>query len=103
MMKLTVMYTPPSDPEAFDAHYTSVHIPMVQKMPGLERLETSRSVPGPDGAPAPLHRTADLYFASPDAMGEAFGSEIGQETGKDAAELCARTGTTMSTVVFVVD
>lgn len=103
MMKLTVTYTTPNDPEAFDAHYTSVHAPMVQKMPGLERFESGRVVTTPDGSPAPYHRTADLYFATEEAMGGAFASEQGMATGKDATELCERTGATIAMFISVLD
>jgi uncharacterized protein (TIGR02118 family) len=37
MIKLTVLYTPPTQVEEFDAHYTSVHVPLVERMPGLVR------------------------------------------------------------------
>lgn len=103
MMKLTVTYTTPSDPEGFDAHYTSVHAPMVLDMPGLVRFESSKVVGTPDGSPAPFFRTAELYFADQEAMGGAFASEAGMATGKDAEELCARTGATMATFISVVD
>jgi uncharacterized protein (TIGR02118 family) len=103
MMKLTVTYTTPSDPDAFNAHYTSVHAPMVRTMPGLDRFESGQVVGTPDGSDAPFFRTAELYFADQDAMGKAFGSEEGMATGQDAAELCARTGATMATFISVLD
>lgn len=103
MMKLTVLYTPPSDVEAFDAHYTSVHLPLAAQLPGLLRAETSVCVATPDGSPVPYHRMAELYFADADTMNAAFGTEQGRKTAADAADLAARTGSTVSMVVGVLD
>ncbi len=103
MMKITAMYTPPTDPDAFDEHYAAVHIPLVHQLPGLVRLETARAVGTPDGSPAPYFRTADLYFQDMDAVGAAFGSEPGQKAAQDAGELAARTGSTLSLMMSEID
>ena len=42
-VKLMVLYTQPSDPEAFDRHYFGTHMPLVNAIPGLQRAETGRS------------------------------------------------------------
>ena len=36
MYVLTVLYGHPADPAAFDAYYTSTHVPLVEKIPGLD-------------------------------------------------------------------
>lgn len=98
-MKVTVLYTPPTDPAAFDEYYLSTHIPLAATLPGLLRMETARQVGTPDGSPSPYHRTADLYFEDMDAIGAAFGSTEGAAAAKDAADLAARTG---SSTVFLI-
>ena len=103
MMKITVLYSPPSDPVAFEEHYLAVHMPLVAQMPGLVRAESARQVGTPDGSPAPYYRTADLYFADGDAMNAAFASDAGRATAKDAADLVARTGSVMTMLVGQVD
>ena len=103
MMKVTAMYTPPSDPAAFDEHYTAVHVPLAQGLPGLVRMETAVMVGTPDGSPAPYHRTADLYFEDMDAVGAAFASEQGRTTAADAASLAERTGSTLTLMVSRVE
>ena len=52
MHVLTVCYGHPTDPAAFDAHYTSTHAPLAGKIPGMAatptatpRLSTARSPP----------------------------------------------------------
>lgn len=103
MMKLTVLYGPPADVGAFEAHYLSVHMPLAEQIPGLVRAETSRCVATPDGSPLPYHRIAELYFDDADTMGAGFGSEQGRKTSKDAAELAERTGATVAMVVGQLD
>ncbi len=103
MMKVTALYSPPTDVAAFEAHYTSVHMPLVATMPGLVRAETATVAGTPDGSPPPYHRTADLYFQSPEALQAAFASEAGQHTTKDAAELASRTGATLTVLICAVD
>lgn len=103
MMKLTVLYTPPDKVEDFEAHYTSVHMPLVDQMPGLVRAETSVVVGMPDGSPAPYYRMAELYFENGDAMGAAFGSDAGKQTARDAQELASRTGSTVTMLLNVLD
>jgi uncharacterized protein (TIGR02118 family) len=103
MLKLTVLYTPPRDVAAFDEHYLSVHMPLARQIPGLVRAETSVCVATPDGSPVPYYRIAELHFEDAEAMNAGLGTEVGQRTGQDAAELVARTGSTVTMVVSVLD
>lgn len=103
MVKLTALYTQPSDPEAFEAHYLSQHSPMVDAIPGLLRQETSRGVSGPDGGPAAFYRQADLWFEDLAALNAGFGSEQGQATGADGFALAERTGCTLTLVINEID
>lgn len=102
-VKLTVLYTPPTDVDAFEAHYLSVHMPLAAAIPGLQRAETSVCVATPDGSPVPFHRIAELYFDSPEALQAGFATDEGRKAGADAAELAARTGGSVSMVVSVLD
>lgn len=103
MMKLLVLYTPPAQADEFEAHYTAVHLPLVASMPGLLRSETAVVVATPDGSPPPYSRIASLYFEDADAMQASFASDEGKRTARDATELAARTGSTVSMLVTVVD
>ena len=103
MMKLTVLYSPPRDPAAFEAHYLSAHAPMVDAIPGLIRQETAVAVGTPDGSPPAFYRTADLYFEDMEALGAGFGSEQGKATAADAGALAERTGSTITFLVCAVD
>ena len=103
MMKLTVLYSPPDRVEEFDAHYTSVHVPLALALPDLVRAETALVVATPDGSPAPYHRVADLYWADAAAMDASLASEQGRATAKDAFGIARRTGSTVTMLVSRVD
>jgi uncharacterized protein (TIGR02118 family) len=82
MHVLTVCYGHPADPAAFDAHYTSTHVPLVGKLPGLESF-THRHCASLDGSPPPYYLLAELGFASADALGAAMSSPEGRDAGAD--------------------
>jgi len=103
MMKLTALYTPPADPAAFEQHYTSVHMPLVDAIPGLIRQETARTVGSPDGSAAAFYRQADLYFADMAALGAGFASGQGKKTAADATDLAERTGCVLSMMISELD
>ena len=50
MVKLVVLYKKPADVEAFEKHYREIHTPLVQKMPGLTKLEVTRFTGSPRSA-----------------------------------------------------
>lgn len=93
-VKLVVLYTQPADPDAFDAHYLSVHMPLVAQVPGLLRDETGQFTAAADGGEQTFYRMAELYFADLDAMNAAFGSDEGKATAADFQEI-APTGSRM--------
>ncbi|HXW44333.1 MAG TPA: EthD family reductase [Streptosporangiaceae bacterium] len=86
-VKLVVLYTQPDDPAAFDAHYVNVHVPLVRKIPGLERFETGTFTAALDGGESTYHRIAELYFRDQVAMDDAFGSPAGAATAEDYGKI----------------
>jgi uncharacterized protein (TIGR02118 family) len=86
-VKLVVLYTQPDDPAAFDAHYREVHVPLAQKIPGLQRFEAGQFVAALDGGEQTYHRIAELYFADQAAMDAAFGSAEGAATAQDYGQI----------------
>ena len=85
--KLTVVYANPTDPEAFEAHYSSVHVPMAAKVPGVLRSEFAKVFPKEDGTPTPKYRVAELYFTDYDSAVAALGSPEGGALAGDAVQL----------------
>jgi uncharacterized protein (TIGR02118 family) len=94
MTKLVVLYGPPQDTAAFDAHYAGTHAPLVDKVPGLRRFEHGQIIAAVDGSPAPYYYMAELYFDTPDALTAGLDSAEGQAAGEDVANL-AGGGVTM--------
>ncbi len=85
MIKLTVLYGHPTDPAAFESYYAETHMPLVAKVAGIEKAETTKIVGAPDGSASDFYRMAELYFADEAAMGAAMGSPEGQATTADIA------------------
>lgn len=94
MVKLVVAYGPPEDPAAFDEHYASTHVPLVEKIPGLRRFEAGKVLGTPDGTAAPFYYLAELSFDNADELQTAMGSSEGQAAGADVATF-ASGGVTM--------
>ncbi len=86
-VKLVVLYTPPSDPDAFDRHYLATHMPLVNAIPGLQRAVSGRIVTALDGGEQTYYRMAELYFADQAALEAAFGSDEGKTTAADYQEI----------------
>jgi uncharacterized protein (TIGR02118 family) len=86
-IKLMVLYTQPDDPYAFDEHYLGVHMPLVAKLPCLERTETGKFTMALDGGEQTYYRVSELYFADQDAMNAAFGSAEGSATAADYGQI----------------
>ncbi|WP_310230051.1 EthD family reductase [Brevibacillus nitrificans] len=82
MVKLVAVYRKPEDVEAFDKHYYEVHAPLVEKMPGLIKLEVNKIYGTPMGE-SDLHLIANMYFESKEALLEALSSSEGRAAGKD--------------------
>ena len=87
--KITVIYDNPRDPEAFEAGYRD-QLALARKIPGIQRMETSKVWPKEDGSPTPAYRMMDMYFTDYDAAsaavttaeaGALFPSVIGLATG----------------------
>ena len=83
MVKITVLYGAPADPDAFEAYYADHHVPLVHKMPNLRRFEAARVVATPDGGEPPYYRVAELWFDSTEAMQASLATPEGQAPGAD--------------------
>lgn len=82
MIKMTVLYGHPGDPDAFDEYYEREHTPLRVKIPNVQRFESGR-VGAIDGNEPPYYRIAELWFESADQMGEALSSPEGEAATGD--------------------
>lgn len=86
-VKLVVLYTHPDDPAAFDQAYAADHVPLVRKLPGLQRFESGKFTAALDGGDHTYHYLAELYFADEAAMNAAFGSPEGGATAQHYGQI----------------
>ena len=88
MVKLIAMYKKPNDTEAFEEHYANIHMPLVEKIPGLRKTELSR-ITGAPGGEAPYYLIYEMYFDDMDAYKVAMKSDENRAAGKDLMSFAA--------------
>ena len=57
MHRLLTLYPPPSDPDAFRAHFEGTHLPLVEKLPGLRDYNYGFDLTAVDGGESPYFCT----------------------------------------------
>ncbi|HLC05618.1 MAG TPA: EthD family reductase [Anaerolineales bacterium] len=67
------LYREPPDPAAFDEAYFKAHLPLVQKVPGLEKTVVTRFTRSLGGDA--FYMMAEMYFADEDALRRGMKSE----------------------------
>ena len=82
MVKLTVLYGHPEDPEAFEEYYANTHMPLAAKIPNVKRFEAGRVAAADDGEPL-YHRIAELWFESAQQLQESLASPEGSTAAGD--------------------
>lgn len=85
MIRLTVLYGHPDDPEEFDRYYREVHIPLAQTMRGLQGWTIGKCQPATPGEKPPYYMIVGLYAESREAMEAILSSPEGQATVADVA------------------
>jgi uncharacterized protein (TIGR02118 family) len=85
MAHVIALYKKPADVAAFDAYYSSTHVPLAKTLPGLRSYQVSTGPVTTPGAESPLHLVALLEFDSLAAIQAALGSPQGQATAADLA------------------
>jgi len=93
MYRVTIVYNQPADPAAFDEHYSSKHLPLVQQIPSVKRFAAGKCE-SLDGNPPSAYALAQLHFESKEEAGQAFASPEGQNAAADVANF-ASGGVTM--------
>jgi len=99
MIKLTVLYGHPDDPEAFEKYYEETHLPLVVKAKGIEKSELTKFLPDDDGNAPAYYRMAELYFDGPNEMQQTMESPEGQAMAADISNFATGGVTTMVGVV----
>jgi uncharacterized protein (TIGR02118 family) len=82
-VKLLAMYQQPADTDAFLKHYNEVHLPLVLKIPGLQKAVVNRIEKNLMGGEAPYFMIAEMHFADQAAFDAAMASAENRAAGKD--------------------
>jgi len=83
MVKATVLYGRPTDPEAFERHYTGTHLPLAARIPHVVTAEAARVVGTPDGSTPPYYRIFEAWFQSMEHLQAGLGGPEGQAAVAD--------------------
>ena len=82
-MRMIALYKNPPDPAAFDKNYFGTHLPLLAKVPGLERTVVSRFTRTVMGEA--LYMMAEMYFPDEASLKSALRSPEMGEAGKNLA------------------
>ncbi|MEL7027818.1 MAG: EthD family reductase [Pseudomonadota bacterium] len=85
MFKVFAMYRKPDDVDAFLSHYYDVHIPLVEKIPGLHKAVVNRITAAPMGGEPVYFLVVELQFPDKETFGKAMASPENQAAGQDLA------------------
>jgi len=84
--RFLVLWSPPTDVQAFEAHYAEVHIPLANRLPRLRSYTVSRNVRLVRGE-TPYYLVGELEWDSLEDQREDFRSDEGRATAQDVEVL----------------
>ncbi len=85
MIILNALYKTPEDKDAFLDHYNNVHVPLVNKVPGLEKTEISLVSAVFAGKKEDYFMLAQMYYPDQEIFNAAMASPENKATGDDLA------------------
>lgn len=100
-IKFMVLYGHPPNPAEFEKYYLGVHMPLVNALKGMRRMEAAKCLPQADGSPPAFYRIFEAWFDSPEHMAAVFGTPEGMKVRADVANFTE--GTTVTRVTCKLD
>lgn len=94
MATFVALYPVPDDPEAWEEHYRTTHMPIVQRWPGVQSVRLTRFSSTPRGTAPAFHVMAQIDFATDEEMAAALRSDAGAEAARDAMGMAQTYGST---------
>ncbi len=82
MIKVLVLFGTPLSEDAFYPYFRATHLPLIEAVPGVERLSMTR-VAGTAMGESPFALVVELEFPSEEAMQQGLNSEAGQAMARD--------------------
>ena len=74
MIRILALHGKPGDESTYGGHYLDVHMPLVQRIPGVRNIRFGRVLQAADGGPAPYYLVSDVYFDDMDSVQRALAS-----------------------------
>jgi uncharacterized protein (TIGR02118 family) len=97
MVRILALHNQPVDTSTYEGYYRDVHMPLVQRIPGVRNIRFGCVLQAADGGPPPYYLVSDVYFddmaalqkalASPE-MAEAFADVPNFATGGATIMFC---------------
>jgi uncharacterized protein (TIGR02118 family) len=78
--KIVALYKKPQNPQEFDKRYFEEHVPLVNKMPGVQRWEIAKYAGAVNGE-QPYYMIVELYYENLDALKASLESKEGKVAG----------------------
>ena len=100
MVKLVVLYKKPANVQVFEEHYSGVHLPLLERIPGIIKMELSRFFAGPKGEP-PYYMMVEAYFADRRSLEVALQSSENRAADQDLMSFARDLVTVMFTDTYV--
>ena len=92
MARFVALYPTPADPDGFDEHYRTTHLPLVAAWPGVQSTTVTRFAATPRGTAPDYHLLIIAEFATDEEMAAALRSEAGTAAAQDARVMMEQFG-----------
>jgi uncharacterized protein (TIGR02118 family) len=99
MTKFVALFKKPGEAEEFDKYFATEVTPLLKKLPGLQKLETTRIQGAPFGD-SKFHLMAELYFSDRHSMDLALASNEGKAVAKNLLRFASDVGSLFHGEIF---
>lgn len=83
MIRVLALHNEPVDASSYDDYYVNVHLPIVQRIPGVRNIRYGRVLRAADGGSSPYFLISDVYFDDEAALQQAIESPEMREAFAD--------------------
>lgn len=75
MIRIVALHAQPSDAEAYLSYYWEKHMPLVEKVPGVQKIRVGKVIGTPNGDTDPYWLVSEVFFEDAKARDLAMASE----------------------------
>jgi uncharacterized protein (TIGR02118 family) len=74
VIRIVALHPQPSDPDAYDSYYRKLHMPLVERVPGVKRVRVGKVFGTPSGDEPRYWLMSEVYFEDASALETAMRS-----------------------------